>query len=372
MSEREYSKPNYFPFNSYDVFGYIIPGLSFIVACFLFDQWVTEYLYFNHAPIHSIISNFYKSNQDGFNFDSIVFFLVALLMIYVIGHVVATISSFYIDRLLIRKGYQYPLHSLLKGFTKEDELPRRNKTIRSNFIISVMSILLIFGLGVLNLYSHLAVKQPEGIIYHIVFLVLMILFVSSLVASFSTVWVTIFKWSSPRNFFSSIYSRFSKGIADVVGSSEQLDELVLSEYKDFLKNRLNINPLSTTSDIYWLSYMYLMRTSHSSISMAVNWLHLYSFARNLSTAFFLAFCYTTFSISINSHEYAQSFQSIGTFNFFIAISIPALFCFLGFLFLVRFYYLYYSYYTKFIIRACAFLHTQKKKEQKSKKSKVKS
>jgi hypothetical protein len=74
-------------------------------------------------------------------------------------------------------------------------------------------------------------------------------------------------------------------------------------------------------------------------------LRLYSFARNLSAAFYVAFLYGYAILALNAVSIPDHQAS------YIAVLIPAAYLFGSLVMLSRYYYLYANYYTKFIIRA---------------------
>src|SRR5213082_2707387 len=95
------------PFGPADVFGYLIPGATFLICILAFESWangtanITQHVF--HVPS-------YRALADAKTFAGVentvmaaAFVLVLTVAAYVAGHVVSSISSLCIDRCLIYK-----------------------------------------------------------------------------------------------------------------------------------------------------------------------------------------------------------------------------------------------------------------------------
>lgn len=355
MAEKESEGKIYFPFSSYDFFGYLIPGGIFFLTVFIFDYWAYDSMTFKHNPIWTLVRLFKPINENNHlnTFDSIAFILASLLVIYVIGHIIAALSSFFIDRMLIKKGHFYPIKSILIGQSRNDE---GEKSIKGLFVLFNFSLGLLYGLSSVYLAIAYSVYKPITLYWHIILGAIFFLLIYSFVFMFSYSLTLKF---TPK--FYIIYNWLLNRLKSVIGNDDELSKKTLKRYKKFLKYELKIKPRNISSDPYWFSYSYIMRKSPSSNKLLINWLHLYSFARNLSTGFYLSFLYCTLSIGFNSHfVQTNSFGEIYKFKVLVGILIPLTYWILSILFLLRFYYLYRSYYSKYVIRACVFLYDQSK------------
>src|SRR5215217_3972041 len=102
------------PFNLYDVFGYLIPGLFFICLLTLF-YWDTSL--FETGLVKEV-----KLAYDAFAGLTIVFAIALSLMgIYIVGHAIASLSHLIFDRIIISTIFRYPATTLFKV---EDIQPR--------------------------------------------------------------------------------------------------------------------------------------------------------------------------------------------------------------------------------------------------------
>lgn len=122
------------PFTFYDLFGYLMPGIMFIAL------WLVEYdvgdlmhYYVNNEHCPSSFDNYTLDfNEDlkidyviGFfswggsgDFKFIPFFLF-LLLTYLMGHVIAAMSSFFIERTLVKRIFGFPSSLLFEEKTVE-------------------------------------------------------------------------------------------------------------------------------------------------------------------------------------------------------------------------------------------------------------
>lgn len=119
-----------------------------------------------------------------------------------------------------------------------------------------------------------------------------------------------------------------------------------------MRERYSLEPGHWGSDAYWMSYLRVRTASRSIAEPADNWLRLYSFARNLATAFYIAFLYGYFVLAWNK------FHALSAGAGQITMLIPVAFLVGSLLMLSRYYYLYASYYTKYLIRAVAFMESK--------------
>jgi len=355
MSERENEQKSQFPFNGYDIFGYIIPGGMFFLAIYIFDYWAKTSMNFKHNPVLTLVGLFrpMHNNSQLNTFDSIAFVLAVILVIYVIGHIIAALSSFFIDRLLIKKGHHYPIKSIL---LKEPKNSEGAQSIKGIFILFNVSLGLFHLLSCTYLAFSYSVHAQNNIIWHIVLLVALLSVFISFLFMFSYNYLL-----NPLKPFTWIYNFFSKRLREIVGSEGGISKEVRKNYKKFLQSELKFKKDNLTTDIYWLSFIYISRKSPSAVKLLSNWMHLYSFSRNLASGFYVAFIYCTLSVSINSHLISDTnYQNVYKFKIMVGSFIPVAYWLISILFLLRFYYLYHGYYSKFIIRTCAFLYQQSK------------
>lgn len=107
------------PINAYDLFGYLIPGLTFVVSSFLFEYYLLHRIDTStiegvfHKPFYTLAELvFFNGIADNWILSAFTI-IVIICMLYVVGHILSSISSLFIDRILVSKGYGYPYEYLL-------------------------------------------------------------------------------------------------------------------------------------------------------------------------------------------------------------------------------------------------------------------
>ena len=98
------SKKHYFW--GYDIFGYLLPGA--VVA--LIAAKTNELIY-------NELSGHWHIEEATFGIHAIDF-IVLLLFVYILGHIISGISSFFLERLILRNTLRYPTDRM---FTKDAE-----------------------------------------------------------------------------------------------------------------------------------------------------------------------------------------------------------------------------------------------------------
>ncbi|SIN65421.1 hypothetical protein [Algoriphagus halophilus] len=353
-NDKEVNNRSYFPFNSYDVFGYLIPGSIFLVTIYVFDFWAKKTMGFKHNPIYTLFELFRPPNFDGSqnsfsSFEAVIFILITLISVYLLGHIISIISSFYIDRVLIKKGHYYPISRFLIGESKNTVA---SNAVKSNFIFINVSLSISYLLSGIYISLAYSVYSPTTIIWHSLICFCYLISIIGLILSISYTKHFTF-WELPQK----IYNYLTLVLKNIVGKGHDMSDSTIEIYKEFVEKKLRLDPLNPNTDVYWMTYLYVSRKSPSAVRTLLNWLHLYSFSRNVATAFYLSFIYSILSIGLNSHQVSSnSFGNFGKFNVLIGLIIPFMFLCCSFIFLLRFYYLYNSYYSKFLVRSAVYLY----------------
>jgi len=352
------------PFTSYDVFGYVIPGTILLVAIYLFEVWARHEIGTScHTPIYTILK---QARTIVFSQDwvlSIFLIFIFLIIAYAIGHLIATLSSLVLDRILIYKGYGYPYKFLLNIKSKKNlQHPIRKPYYRGmffwlNFYIILRYVNFSFlsnvtiihdiadGLGWFLLSclfakiigSHIR-AHPKGRIYRFFY------------PGKGRHIRNAYKWFNVR-IFAAIYDGITNTLSSYIDSRKAFDEKFIEKYREcFIKN-FGLDPNESSTNNYWLSYCYVVDNSQTFNSMLANWLHLYAFSRNLSTALYIAFIYGFISLRFQINSLSNS-------NL-VLILLPILFFLASLLMLTRYYYLYVLYYSKFLFRSFVYLNSKK-------------
>ncbi len=353
MKDKIYAQHNHIPFGTYDFFGYLIPGLTFMSSIFFYEFYTLEilsrYKITNnnfHKPVYTI-SKLILSNDLTSNWILSLFsVLIIVCIIYTIGHVVASASSFFIDRVLIHKGYGYPYEFLL-GIESKKEKYSVNFYRGLYFWINILLIVIYINFLFLNN------NKTITCVFVILFIIPIIFKVAISGKKCKSKQCKLAKYTKKffEKCYGSLYNALSALIANYLNTKRSFNDDFTQKYTEYFKDIFSLDPEKAESNNYWLSYCFVAENSSQLISPINNWLHLYAFARNISMSFYLAFLYSYISIV---------FQLQNINNFIIKVIIPSTFFILAIIMLIRYYYLYTIYYSKFIFRSFVFLNDLKK------------
>lgn len=332
------------PFSTYDVFAYLIPGTALIGCILFFEYWlrlknggadlVTPF--YSAAKMSAVLE---RHNEWAI---SAVFLLTMFSIAYAMGHLVASLSSFAIDRIFVCKMHGYPYVHLLK--IKEGANSQQGKWYWSGLFLWVnVSLVMLYlgGIGESRLWW-----LPGGVLGGYAAVVAAInRFVRR---GESMRWSVFWErwWSGPYWALASIPS-------SVVDTKRSFNEDFIQQFKQAFQERFGISADKSEDNCYWLSYCYLVDKSEEFTALAVNWLNLYGYARNLAMAFYLAAIYCGFSLVLQS-DLVRGGRDL-------AVLFPVVMAGLFLVMLQRFYHLYKGYFTKFIFRAFVYLNTVKER-----------
>jgi len=334
-----------FPFSPYDFFGYLIPGSIFFFSIYIFEQIPNSAISKDfHIPFITIINTLFP--KDAVSNLWYVYIPIILICIYVMGHIISGVSSLFLERIFIKKVYNYPYSMLLK----HPSSPKLQCSRYSSYYYAA----LFFWLNFLILVSLMAFEFNANILYSIVYTV-MILILILFILKFI---VELLKKSKGNNFAKSIrhisnfyqivstpYYLIANNLAKFLGTDEAFTDIFISKYADIFREDFGLEYNHETSNNFWLPYAFISEYSTQLGSVVLHWLNLYSFARNLSTAFYLAYLYSWISICFQRNIIYSSGIPLSI------IIIPLGVFLLAFVMLLRYYYLYYCYYSKFLFRS---------------------
>ena len=340
MPESNSQKPgntigNSIPFSMYDFFGYLFPGLILVLGLFLYG-------YFELHLRNSILEDQRQLLLDLkkiFEMSPLIFGTLLMLMglvgVYLIGHVVATISHIIIDRLIVGNVIQYPYTLFLR-------ISKKQRAVAD--IVNRVAIFLFFSMIVFCLIANFTQENLIATIFFKVF------FVALCVLVFIRICLIIIraykeesKWPDDHKVYmwlikeSQSFDRiFTKPIQQILMIDKPFEDEQAECIRNRIKTKLNLDSEKAGSDNFWYPCLYSMR-NETYAKMIYNWLHLYSLNRNVCTSFFILLLIPVYS----------SFHS-GNYNHSVWISVTsALMLFFG----GRYLMLYYTYYTKNVFRS---------------------
>jgi len=170
-------------------------------------------------------------------------------------------------------------------------------------------------------------------------------------------------YEKPRKIGCQIYNVISNLLSIFLNTRGGFSDAFIDRYKNSFVENFKLKPEEEETNNYWFPQYYVVNKS-PEIALPVNqWLRLYGFARNIATSFYLAFLYSCMLLLYYETQIPGGFKVI-EFSCLYIFLIPLSYFFLSFLMLVRYYYLYVGYYTKYILRAYVYLAIMESKEKK--------
>jgi hypothetical protein len=321
------------PFDMYDFFGYLFPGIILIIYSLVFI--LITGLHENFISYNNILNTF--SNLPWY--IGFFVFLSRIIFVYVLGHAVGALGSIVFDRVLMSGMFGYPVITLLKlGNYKREYSEAIYRYLFFFYHLLVMLILLI--------------RFNEKFYYISLFVVFIIVSLSIL-----RIFIKWYKQFSDNEKIISIANNdiFKKiflwvnnniliPIEIVLKSLLRIDRSFpddfIKQYNTIFKKSFNIDPKNIESENYWLSYFRAAAFNPHYASLIRTWLHLYGFSRNIATASYLTVTLSMIYVLLSPYH--------NTFALSVFIIITTIF---GLLFFIRYWVLYHGYYTKSIIRA---------------------
>ena len=347
------------PFNTYDIFGYIIPAATFLLGCIFY-----EYILYNqhikpdtlYLPLLYIVNIAINSALLNLWVIWLLYFLLFLYITYLVGHIVSSASSLLIDRILIFKCYGYPYERLLR--IRSNLYPYSSSYYKGLFFwVNAYLVLRYLNITYYNMQILKDIANILGIF--IIFIVIAKVFSSHIRNHTNNCLYEYFYIGVGRhirriayyilvNIFPLPHNIITSCMSNFINSNETFDDTFRDKYFNSFKRHFKYDPCEARSNNYWFAYCYVADQSSIFNRMITNWLHLYSFSRNLSMAFYMSFIYCFFSIWYNI-----VCKECGNFGYVEII--PIIYLILSLIMLFRFYYLYHSYYSKFILRSFVYL-----------------
>jgi hypothetical protein len=355
------------------VFGYVIPGLAFLTCVVLFEYKLTSFSQSvsPHSPIFTLFKTTVSLDFVTANWIVSLAGVLALAgLSYVLGHIISISSSLAIDRVFVYKAYGYPYCNML-GI--EPETSKFSMAYDRGMIlyISVYILARYFSEVFVGLdYSESAASAANTFVDLLLAYTALKICISAVLARPKS---SIYRAFESRralkkvsnvigwlmiNAFPLPYELLSSTLSKYLRTRKSFGDEFIQKYKLMFKDTFGLESEKAGSNNYWLSYSYSAYHSATFSAMLTNWLHLYSYARNLTVAFGFAFLWCFLSLLLQPSVAAEVAVSPPG-NVFAIKLLPLLFFLSSVLMLVAYYYLYYSYFSKFVFRSFVFLTTLK-------------
>lgn len=316
------------PFDTYDFFGYLLPGtlLSLGLSFIFWDR------------LGDIVLKFIPGFGPKVEVDAtvaILFVLVAIMTFYFLGHLVGCLAHIIYDRMIVRNILVYPFYSILDLKTPLNRVLPAAARIR-------WFLLIVAGVS--------AIVTPALLLFGLKWWCLVICIVI----------IAALKWISYncsgnekiaekcKRICKKMHDKFREFTVTDVGVNETL----CNKFFERLEKTTGLkrdDVKDYNSDIYWLAYTGLVQEkdgSHHEGKIS-NWLCLYGCLRNYSCAFLMMSAVTSFRLWMVVFCECENVE-IPRYVIIIAATLL-----LSFLLFMRYWIFYYAYYSKYIIRTYA-------------------
>jgi hypothetical protein len=355
-SEDDLSK-RFASFASYDVLGYVVPGAALMILVVSAESLMKAACKGPHAqrvpfPILTAASRLRDSLPEGEVWAAGALLLLVYLS-YLVGHIVASLSGLLIDRALVAKGYGYPYWFLLNfkeghpGYHSQSFF--RGSLFWTSSLILIWTWFLATGYWVLFGFSALIWLLIGGAILAFAKEVLAVerRGQSSLgrahpnteqvpeTKTGAMVFLAVYEFA---------YEKLATQLSKLLHTRRAFDETFCSLYEELFFRRFGLKAREAMTNNFWYSYLYVLKTEPEFAPLAANWLRLYAFARNLSCALFMATIYVVALATwqFAATDYYMNSQTATLIHVCLATSV---------IMLLRYWYLYVCYYSKFVFRA---------------------
>lgn len=381
------------PFSVADVFVYIIPGAVLLVSVFFTEQFLKEHAQMANVQFTTPFGQMLWTWGMQVVAEPSLLYAVALLLVlitvtFVAGHLVSSMSSFFIDRLLVHHGLQYP-YVMFLGRREFDLQQKRHKFFkpyrakeayyRGLFSWPAAGAFFwyctpwyrnsgprIDGIWPLRLWlsgreTHLGMLAPLAAGYCFA--------AASLLIAAKVAWHFARKsdWLKRRydrnrkllmTAASGLYDMFHNAFSSVLSAvREPLIGGLLEKYNKCFEEEFELKPDEVGSLHFWLPYNYVMQYAPDLYRLLLMWHHQYEMARNLATSFFLAAVYSAWLIlyRIPPGEIPPAWMTDSVFW------LPLIFAIASTIMLSRYYYIYVCYFNRSLFRGFVFVHQQRQK-----------
>jgi hypothetical protein len=361
-----------------DILDYIAPGGALILGAYCFDArlaaasgWITGSHLVPHTPVSTLLmGSLPESKQDNW-LTSLALIALALGVTYVLGHMIASVSSFLLERSFVYKAYDWPYRQLL---AIADEHPQDAKTsryfYRAGFFWCNVFLVSLY-LGLLLQFDSRRSLLLQGLLLTAVVISGFFAATLSLGRVASVVYksleargvkhklLSLYNSESRRAFrdrfaLGSVffYELLAGAFSRVISSPMVFDQNFRDKFKYCFTKLFDQNPESAGSNTFWLSYCFAVQRSQVFSGMLNNWRMQYAFARNLSSALWLVALYAGGSVLLHGELVSR----LSGHDRFVVVAIPLFLYFCSAVMLARYYYLFACYFSRFVFRSFLYLN----------------
>lgn len=383
VSDSERNGPVPAGLTPYDVLGYLVPSASAYSVCFLFEYWARSQENGAldqanlHTPFWTVTRLVFAQLPASSTTEHLVPWLVTLaavalftLCFYTTGHIIAAISAISIERILVGRGYGFPYEGLLRIESPENREeralsrafyrgiffwfnlylalrflttinpPDSDASARWGFAAKGTSALVIVSLVLYWVAKGTTDQIPSGAHWR---------------ARSTRAWRTFRRATRaftllaarPYDFLAVFLSRY-------LFTRQPFDQAFCTRFKQSFQQAFDLSVEESGTNVFWLSMLAVRERSSDALSLLSNWVRQYGFARNLATAIYLAFLYILGWLYLHRHQIADW----DGYRIKVLLYGPLLLLAGAMVLLVRYYYIYSCYYTKYVFRSFVFLNSR--------------
>jgi hypothetical protein len=359
MNEQSNVSLSALPLKAYDFFSIVFPGVSVLLSAYFFEDLYREsqssvatILPNSCLPVHWLVVELWQNSSNLSTQAAIA--AISMCVIYLAGHLVSSISNFFLDRIFVYKCYGYPYeHLLLENYKNKTFVDYFSRRFYRGSIFWLHAAIFFFALY--NIYRTYSIFFVIAFSCSCFFLVA--LAIHLVVQPFCK---KHHKMEIPCNIFIKLYAGFYEILMNPIQHINQTalpaQKQLAEKYRTFFKNDFGIDPRNAESENYWFSVFYVRQKSPPMSELVHRWHQTAVFARNMAAAFYMTFCYSTLILWYETAWKKHVIQVPD--NFRITIALTGMFAVAIFL-VLRFYYFYVCYYSKCLFRAFVFLHLNK-------------
>ncbi len=334
--------------DSYDFFGYLIPGAVVTFSIFI---CVTQVL--TTKSLSDLCVWLWDNVENIHTERALTVLLLFIIASYILGHVTGSLSSFIFERTIIDKILLYPYKSLVFNEpAKHDFSSNSYRALIS--LIFIFITLIILGITEPKIHFIFETPMPPCSIVGLFILILMVCkifdeFLKRHIKFFYKIFhpllnIIYIVTAIPFR----IFERFSfHFLGQVKHFPPEVRNRIISQHKKIFNYHA---PESIGAEFFWSTYWFMVNRNAFVRARLDKWLILYSFMRNMSCATLLAAIIIVLPIRI-LHLYSLHARIFSLLLFALSL-----------LFSLRYYYLYFGYYSKNLFRSFVFTNPEQEDE----------
>ena len=348
MHEMAELKEARLPLTPHDFFGYLVPGATLAILIYQFEFWcATKFpavpgTPIFHTPVRTAIMMTDAPKDWGFSF---LYVLAILGISYVVGHIIASASVVFIDRMLVSKGHGYPYQNLLRV----DQHQGLKKDVSAPFYRGMF-----FWINIYFVLRYLALFAQHDLCSRMS-LVVGWLIIAAILAKIALSPLLYRRMPrAVRRFwfvFASPYDLLGHTLALYTRTRVPFDHAMVLSFERVFHEKFHLEARQAGANNYWMSKLYIQNTAPLLYQSIARWHYLYVFNRNLSTAFYTAFVYCFLLLALQR----ESVAALPFYENFVTLALPLGFLLCSVALLIRFYYLYVRKHTCLLFRTFVYL-----------------